>query len=403
MAELATEQRIAKEDYDWGHLRPNEFRMIFIPRHELREPGHADSESSDDASSVSSTDTEEAEEDERRRAAAARVAGSNERNADRGGNQRQKSMVSRFREQEEQAKKRAEEAARGPEDYEAEAAAYRERKLQRKLEKKRRLEEEDETPDWAKACGWRLLLRGVLEEAAEPPDVLDGQGVPMIVPPPVQQATASRDLVGRVVSFLNPRSIGKAVRLSRGWATVGYEDPLYYCLVQVGVPSVTIYAFEGRVDAVVHCGASVLASGDKGVSAFHVDTGEFLGRTAIRDTTAIPRLFVAVGSLWSCSRNGAIREWSLPHDVRNIEFRAQMWEHNAEINDLTSTVRNPRFGGSTTETPRLVSCADDRSVRVWNPVRHHCDAVLRPFNHKSATMRSVYVSSCHLYRLPGVL
>ena len=49
MAELATEQRIAKEDYDWGHLRPNEFRMIFIPRHELREPGHADSESSDDA------------------------------------------------------------------------------------------------------------------------------------------------------------------------------------------------------------------------------------------------------------------------------------------------------------------------------------------------------------------
>ena len=114
----------------------------------------------------------------------------------------------------------------------------------------------------------------------------------MIVPPPVQQATASRDLVGRVVSFLNPRSIGKAVRLSRGWArrpggvshrraampsvsfgaayagrvsakcntaqaTVGYEDPLYYCLVQVGVPSVTIYAFEGRVDAVVHCGASV--------------------------------------------------------------------------------------------------------------------------------------------------
>ena len=49
MAELTTEQRVAKEDYDWGHLRPNEFRMIFIPRRELREPGHADSESSDDA------------------------------------------------------------------------------------------------------------------------------------------------------------------------------------------------------------------------------------------------------------------------------------------------------------------------------------------------------------------
>ena len=36
-------------------------------------------------------------------------------------------------------------------------------------------------------------------------------------------------------------------------------------------------------------------------------------------------------------------------------------------------------------------------MRVWNPVRHHCDAVLRPFNHHSATMRSVMVSTQHLY------
>ena len=64
-----------------------------------------------------------------------------------------------------------------------------------------------------------------------------------------------------MVAFLNPRSIGRAVRLGRRWAEVGYDEPLYYCFVQVGQPSVTIYAFQARVDAVVHT-----ASGDKGVS-----------------------------------------------------------------------------------------------------------------------------------------
>ena len=107
-------------------------------------------------------------------------------------------------------------------------------------------------------------------------------------------------------------------------AEVGYDEPLYYCLVQVGQPSVTIYAFQARVDAVVHTGEAILASGDKGVSAFHVDTGEFLGKTSIRDTSAIPTLFITGHSLWTCSRNGAIREWSLPHDVRNIEFRCRL-------------------------------------------------------------------------------
>ena len=149
----------------------------------------------------------------------------------------------------------------------------------------------------------------------------DAANEPIIYPKPIEEFEGIRSLIENVVAFLNPRSIGRAVRLGRRWAEVGYDEPLYYCLVQVGQPSVTIYAFQARVDAVVHTGEAILASGDKGVSAFHVDTGEFLGKTSIRDTSAIPTLFITGHSLWTCSRNGAIREWSLPHDVRNIEFR----------------------------------------------------------------------------------
>ena len=64
-----------------------------------------------------------------------------------------------------------------------------------------------------------------------------------------------------------------------------------------------------------------------------------------------------------------------------------MWEHNAVVNDIASTERNPNFGGVPTEMPNVVTCSDDRTVRVWNPVQHHCDAVIRPFNHHCATIR----------------
>ena len=273
---------------------------------------------------------------------------------------------------------------------------YRERKRAKKAIKQAREDARDPTPLWARVTNWRLMLKGPLKEPLALPSK-NSANEKIIYPKPIEAFERQRTLIERVVSFLNPRSIGRAVRLGRRWAEVGYDEPLYYCLVQVGRPSVEIDAFDQRIDAVVHCGEAILASGDKGVSAFHVDTGEFLGKTAIRDTTAIPILFVTGHSLWTCSKNGAIREWSMPHDVRNIEFRAQMWEHNAEVNDLTWTKSNPLFGGATTEVPRLVSCSDDRSVRIWDAHHHHSTATLNPFSHRSATMRSVYVSMDHLY------
>jgi len=191
---------------------------------------------------------------------------------------------------------------------------YRERKRAKKAIKQAREDARDPTPLWARITNWRLMLKGPLKEPLALPSK-NSANEKIIYPKPIEAFERQRTLIERVVSFLNPRSIGRAVRLGRRWAEVGYDEPLYYCLVQVGRPSVEIDAFDQRVDAVVHCGEAILASGDKGVSAFHVDTGEFLGKTAIRDTTAIPILFVTGHSLWTCSKNGAIREWSMPHDV----------------------------------------------------------------------------------------
>ena len=156
----------------------------------------------------------------------------------------------------------------------------------------------DPTPLWARCTNWRLMLKGPLKEPLALP-TKDAANEPIIYPKPIEEFEGIRSLIENVVAFLNPRSIGRAVRLGRRWAEVGYDEPLYYCLVQVGQPSVTIYAFQARVDAVVHTGEAILASVDKGVSAFHVDTGEFLGKTSIRDTSAIPTLFITGHSLWT--------------------------------------------------------------------------------------------------------
>ena len=44
--------KLDKEDWDWGHLQPGQFRYCFLPRAPLRRPGESDEDS--EVSSVSS-------------------------------------------------------------------------------------------------------------------------------------------------------------------------------------------------------------------------------------------------------------------------------------------------------------------------------------------------------------
>ena len=48
---------------------------------------------------------------------------------------------------------------------------------------------------------------------------------PIIYPKPIEAFESVRSLIEGVVAFLNPRSIGRAVRLGRRWAEVGYDEP----------------------------------------------------------------------------------------------------------------------------------------------------------------------------------
>lgn len=89
------------------------------------------------------------------------------------------------------------------------------------------------------------------------------------------------------------------------------------------------------------------------VRVWNVRTSEFEA-VAVRDTANISAIAVVNAHLFVGATNGSIREWSLPHNVKNIEYRASMWEHNARINMITyGGIADPaQVGRSVTEMNR---------------------------------------------------
>ena len=95
------------------------------------------------------------------------------------------------------------------------------------------------------------MLKGPLKEPLALP-TKDAANEPIIYPKPIEEFEGIRSLIENVVvAFLNPRSIGRGPpreALGRG----RLRRALVLPLVQVGQPSVTIYAFQARVG----CGRS---------------------------------------------------------------------------------------------------------------------------------------------------
>jgi hypothetical protein len=57
-------------------------------------------------------------------------------------------------------------------------------------------------------------------------------------------------------------------------------------------------------------------------------SGDVPDAIVCRDTCDMGVVMECDQSLYCASANGAIRQWSLPHDPRKVQFRAQMWLHN---------------------------------------------------------------------------
>lgn len=380
------EAKDATRTVEWGHLRPGEFRYIFTPTRDLAIG--LKSELPSDESSLEDEDT--LRQRSELSAVANMYASANQRMTDKVMAMATKSTskVTKMGNDAVQRGKRALNKAQIAAGQVANRLARASRSLDGRESSSDEDDNEPQVPAWASECGFKVLLRGsVALEGLKP-----GSHKTKLQ---LRDWRAHPQLIEHVVGMLNPRSVGVAVKLGKSWAKAGYADPLFFDLTYIGHPKATVLAHAHRVDSVCQHSSFVLSSGEKRVLAFRSDTAEFICNTPLRDTSIISQVLVAHGSLWSASTNGAIREWSLPHDIQQIEFRAQLWEHSKAVNDVCSATVDGIF--SNTFKPKLVSCSDDRTVRVWNVLTKHCEATICPFNRFSATMRAVCVSDKHLY------
>lgn len=376
----------ATRTIEWGHLRAGEFRFMFTPTRNLAT--NLKSELPSDESSLE--DDETLRDSSELSAVADMYASSNRRTTDKLMAMAAKS-ASKVTKMGNEVAHRSKQALRQAQTA-AGRVAIQVAKASHNLDGRESSSDDEDSelqvPAWASECGFKLLLRGTVALEGLKPDSNMTKSQP-------RDWRAHPQLIEHVVRMLNPRSVGLAVKLGKSWAKAGYADPLFFDLTYIGQPKATVLAHAHRVDSVCQHSGFILSSGEKRVLAFRGDTAEFICNTPLRDTSIVSKVLVAHGSLWSASTNGAIREWSLPHDIQQIEFRAQLWEHRKAVNDVCQATVDA--DSSNKLNSRLVSCSDDRTVRVWNVLTKHCEAIICPFNHFSATMRSVCVSDKHLY------
>ena len=116
--------------------------------------------------------------------------------------------------------------------------------------------------------------------------------------------------------------------------------------------------------------------------------GNLLAECA-RDTCELTCILEIDAYLYAASLNGVVRQWSLPFNPKNVEFRGQLWLHNKNINDMAHW----RFGSES----KLFTACDDRECRVWDLTTNRCVHAIEPNDRQQGTLRSVACSDHMLF------
>lgn len=167
------------------------------------------------------------------------------------------------------------------------------------------------------------------------------------------------------------------------------EQPHYYDMFYMDV-ACEVKAHNNRIDSCMGFRGHAFSSGDNCIRVW--DMREMQCKhvtTCCKDTSPINVCMEVDAFMYLGSGNGAVRQWSLPFKMKNIEFRGNMWLHNKVINDMCHW----RSG----ETTRLFTVSDDRMCRVWDLTENRCIHVVEPIDREMGTLRSVCCSDRFLF------
>jgi len=256
------------------------------------------------------------------------------------------------------------------------------------------------TPAWAKACGFKRCNCDYGVPFKDPrfipvpePRYVGGIGIntgecPPIQPPvPVMPPPA--ECLRGAFPFVNPRSLARAKATATLWSQevdmqAHYLDMHHFEIV------CQVEAHNRRIDSCMAFRGFAFTSGDNCIKVWDMRqlTGT-LAHTCCKDSCPISVCMEIDAFMYLASSNGAIRQWSLPFNVKNVDFRGSMWLHNKVVNDMCHW----RSG----EKSMLFSVCDDRQCRVWDLTINRCIHIVEPIDRDSGTLRSVCVSDLLLF------
>uniref|UniRef100_A0A7S2RZP4 Guanine nucleotide-binding protein subunit beta-like protein n=1 Tax=Rhizochromulina marina TaxID=1034831 RepID=A0A7S2RZP4_9STRA len=251
------------------------------------------------------------------------------------------------------------------------------------------------TPDWVKKCGYRRCNcdYGVPDNDPEflavPGERYVGgicinTGVCAPVPPPARVLAPPEECLRGAFPFLNPKSLGRAKAVTGLWAKEVALQPHYHDM-RYFEPVCEIQAHNRRIESCFGFRGFAYTSGDNCIKVWDMRERQgTLAHTCCKDTAPITVAMEIDAFLFLASANGALRKWSMPFKVTNIDFRGSMWLHNKVVNDMAHWKKG--------QESVLFTVCDDRICRVWDLTVNRCIHVIDPIDRESGTLRSACCS-----------
>ena len=214
-------------------------------------------------------------------------------------------------------------------------------------------------------------------------------------------------------TFCDARTLARAAVVCKGWLTASNEQPHYLDLKYMEAVA-NFEAHDGKIEDLFCFRKRIYTAGTKVVKVWGLefdfnDVQQFdekgmemysLLHTPVRDTAIIGKIVRANQSLYSAASNGAIREWTLAHNIKNIKFSGAMWEHSAWVNHIMHSLPTPgtcSMHGVLNHICLLYTSSDDRSVLVWDSITRKRVAKIDPPNKNCGTMRNMSLSDRHMF------
>ncbi|GMI09685.1 hypothetical protein TrLO_g5294 [Triparma laevis f. longispina] len=214
--------------------------------------------------------------------------------------------------------------------------------------------------------------------------------------------------------FLDARTLGNAGVVNCAWRDMVEQQPHYFDLKHME-PFANFEAHDGKIESLFVYRDRIYTAGTKvvkvwgktkdfnGQVVYEEDTGMerySLLHTPVRDTAIIPGIIKANQVMYSGASNGAVREWVLAHNIKNIKFSGAMWEHSGWVNDICPSHATPgtcSMHGVINHVCLLYTASDDRSILVWDTVTRKRLGRIQPPNQTCGTMRKMALSDRHLF------